>query len=384
MSVSQRTSELGAPRRIPTAAKVVLIGSTLILGAALVVRAQSKLAAQKTQADDLKAAAAAAEKEPKRVAGTVSGKAERWRPRVRLEGTVQPAMDVDLGFKAPGQLSQIKVKVGTAVKAGQVLGVLDDEAAQAQRGAAEAQLRAAEAQLALAEDADRRVSKMNAAGAVAEQQAVQAASQLKLARAQVDGARAQLALADTAVGNHTLKAPFSGVVTQAPTALGMIVGAGTPLFHLTDVSKLRLVGTINQDDASLAESGAPVKVELDGRQVAGQVTAVLPTLEPATRRVRVEAELDNSGSTPLRAGSFVRAAIEGKEDVDVLRFPATVIRPGTDDEVLVVVEGKLQARKVAHSAQGDGSILVRRGVAADERLLAQPTTADRDGKEVAL
>ncbi|MBK6683967.1 MAG: efflux RND transporter periplasmic adaptor subunit [Deltaproteobacteria bacterium] len=382
MAVSERTSELSAPRKIPAVAKVVLIGSVVVLALALGLRAKSKLAAREAQNEQLKATAAAAANEPKRTAATVVGKPERWRPTVRLEGTLQPAMDVDLGFKAPGQLAQIKVKLGSVVKAGQVLAVLDDEAARAQRGAAEAQLRAAEAQLALAEDGERRVSKMNAAGAVAEQQAVQSVNQVKLARAQVDGAKAQLSLAETAVGNHSLKAPFGGVVTQAPTALGMIVGAGTPLFHLTDVAKLRLVGTINQEDASLADVGAAIEVQVDGRAASGRVTAVLPTLEPATRRVRVEAEIDNATTPQLRAGSFVRAQIEGTAEVDVLRFPSTILRPGMDDEVFVLEGGKLHSRTIAYSNQGDGTLLVRRGLSAEDRVLAQPTTNDRDGKVV--
>lgn len=383
MAVSEHTSELSAPRKIPAVAKVVLIGSVVVLGLALGLRAKSKLAAREAQSEQLKVTAAAAANEPKRSLAVVVGKAERWRPTVRLEGTLQPAMDVDLGFKAPGQLAQIKVKLGSVVKAGQVLAVLDDEAARAQRAAAEAQLRAAEAQLALAEDGERRVSKMNAAGAVAEQQAVQSVNQVKLARAQVDAAKAQLSLAETAVGNHSLKAPFAGVVTQAPTALGMIVGAGTPLFHLTDVSKLRLIGTINQEDATLADVGAAIQVQVDGRSAAGRVTAVLPTLEPATRRVRVEAEIDNNVTPQLRAGSFVRSQIEGAEEVAVLRFPSTILRPGIDDEVFVVEGGKLRGRTIAYSNQGDGTILVRRGLTDDDQVLAQPTTNDRDGKVVA-
>jgi RND family efflux transporter MFP subunit len=382
MSAIEPTQDDYAPKRMPAAAKIGLIAFAVLLTAALGARVKSKLATNASQAAELKAATDASGKVEKKAAAISTGAVERWRPVVRLEGTLQPAMDVDLAFRAPGQLASIKARLGQEVKAGQILATLDQESVLAQLGAAQAGQRAAEAQLALAEDAERRTSKMNAAGAVAESQAFQAANQLKLARAQVEAASAQVALAQSMVGNHQLKAPFGGVVTSAPTALGMIVGAGTPLFHLTDVSKLRLLGTIAPEDASLAEVGATISVGLDGRTALGKVTAVLPTLEPATRRVRVEAEVENSLDPPLRAGAFVRASIEGKQEIEVLRFPASVIRPGSDDEVLIVEANKLVVRRVLSSSNPDGTILVRSGLAATDRVLTHPTTNDREGTEV--
>lgn len=404
-----------APPRDPTdtpplskVAKIVLASIVLALGGWIAVRIQTAMSAKEAMAKAAEAQAAGQRSGPgsaaapsgdgvaraapvttadKKEAGphsgaVVFGTPDRWRPEVRVEGTLSPIRDADIGFKVGGRLGAIRVKSGEAIKQGAVLGMLEASEATAGRAGAEAQVRAAEAQVALAEDAERRMSKMSSAGAMPDMNVVQAKSQLRLASAQLDGAKAQLDLATVALGNHTLAAPFAGVVTRVPTAPGVIVGPGIPLFHLTDVSTLRLAGTVSEEDASLLSVGATVNVETREGSATGKITAILPALDPMTRRVPVEAELDNKVARPLRAGAFVRAMVESAKDVPVLRFPMSVLRPGVDGEVLVAADGKLALRRVAYAVSGDGTILIRQGVDEKDAVLLTPTTSHRPGDAI--
>lgn len=329
---------------------------------------------------------ATAAREPAKVS-VVLGVAERWQPRVELDGTLQAEHEASLGFKVGGRLSRVAVKVGDQVRAGALLGQLDVAEASAQARAAEAQVRAAEAALAIAEDGERRTLPLVQNGSFAEATGVQATRQRELALAQLDSARAQRALASAGVANHTLTAPFGGTITLAPTGIGAVVAPGQPLFALVDTSKLKLSTTVSENDANLLSPGTPIHVTSERGQITGRVTAVLATLDPRTRRVPVVAEFDNSAKkneVSLRAGAFVRAWVEAREPIDVLRLPHGVLRPGSQDEVFVVhaETSRLQARRIVFAVAPDGALLVRDGIGAQDRVVLDPIPEARAGDVV--
>ncbi len=240
-------------------------------------------------------------------------------------------------------------------------------------------MRAAEAQLALAEDSARRTSALLGSGAASQQTGVQTGQQRSLAAAQLDSARAQVALMQAALKNHVLSAPFAGSVTRVPSGAGAIVSPGTVLFHVQDTSTVRLLGAIGEADAPLVRPGAPVEVRLEGRSVQGRVVAVLSSVDPATRRVPLEAEIRNDGPQPLLGGSFVRAAVSGLKPVQVLRLPASALRPGSQNELLVAEGAQERTRHVLYARAADGALLVRAGLEPNERVVATPTAEAADG-----
>lgn len=381
-SLSPATASPPAPRRrSPLAwivAALVVIGFVGWFGVRMraALRTQNALAAERAEV----ARAAAATPAPSaRAALLVTGRPETWQPEVELEGTLQPVREADLGFKVQGRLHQIRVKLGDHVSAGQTLATLDDTEARAQVAAAEAQVRAAEAQLALAEDSARRTSTLVGSGAAAQATGVQTSQQRSLAAAQVDSARAQLQLAQAALANHALVAPFAGAVTRVPSGAGAIVNPGTPLFHLQDTSVVKLSSAIGEADAALVKPGAPLELELDGRRVPGRIVAVLSSVDPATRRVPVEAEIKNDPKAPLLGGAFVRAAVMGLAPVKVLRLPASALRPGSQNELVVAEGGRLRLRHILFSRAADGALLVRSGLAPTEKVLATPSPEAQDG-----
>jgi hypothetical protein len=107
----------------------------------------------------------------------------------------------------------------------------------------------------------------------------------------------------------------------------------------------------------------------------------LGTVDEHTRRVPVEASFDNPGF--LRAGAFVQARVDAKNEIAVLRLPHEVLRPGAQDEVMVVLEsGRLEARRVVLSVDKDGTLLVRRGLSATDKVVAKPKPEAKTGDAV--
>jgi len=373
------THDAPPPRSLSTGRLVAGLIALLFVGW-FGVRVRAALRTQAALADERNQAARAGAPVASGPAAMLTGTARRWTPQVPVEGTLQPAREAELAFKAAGRLSSIQVRLGQHVRAGALLGTLEAAEAEAQKKAAEAQVHAAEAQLALADDAARRSEKLAGSGSMPEATALQAVEHKRLATAQLDAARAQLGLAEVALRNHVLLAPFAGVVARIPSGTGGIVSPGVPLYRLQDTSTLRLAGTVGENDASLVRVGAPVRILVDGKTLTGQITAVLSTVDAATRRLPIEAELKNDAG--LLGGTFVRAVALGTEEVSVLELPSTVLRPGAQDEVMVVKDGRLETRRVRFTTATGGILLVRSGLGADERVLQTPSAEAKDGDRV--
>jgi RND family efflux transporter MFP subunit len=309
--------------------------------------------------------------------------ATEWTPTVEIDGTLAAVRSAELAFESPGRLAQISVRVGDTVKAGQVLGTLDTGEISAQLKAAQAQARAAEAQLTLAADQEKRTATMVQSGSLAEANGVQSTQQKALASAQLDAARAQVSLSQVALGNHRLVAPFAGSVTRAPEGVGGVVSPGNQLFEVVDLTKLKLKGTLGENDAGLVEKGAKIQIDTEHGAVEGTITVVLGSVDAATRRVRIEAEMDNQDKR-LRAGSFVRGVVHAGAAMPVLKLPHGVLRPGGQDEVFVVTGDVLQSRHLVYAVSPEGELLVRRGLAAGERVLSAPKADTHTGERVEI
>jgi RND family efflux transporter MFP subunit len=387
-SSSQNAEPPDAPVKARGGWIVLLLG--LGLAAWIGVRVKDALGSRQAVAQEhaatAKAAAENAGKPP--VVKVVRGTKATWEVRVPFEGSLTPAQEADVGFKSAGRIASVRVKVGDRVRAGAVLATLDSREAEAQLAAAEAQVQAAEAQLALAQDAERRTAAIVSSGAQAEATGVEARQRRALTEAQLAAARAQLALARANLANQSLAAPFAGTITRSLTGAGGIVAPGmpgAPQFHLVDLSTLKLVGTVNEQDAALVKTGAAVELaRADGRVVRGKVAAVVAALDPSTKRVPVEAVLENDREQPLLAGALTRATIKGARPIDVLSLPHQALRPGSQDEVMVVKGDRLVARRIEFVTARDGSLLVRAGLAESDAVVATPWAEAKDGDRVAV
>jgi membrane fusion protein, multidrug efflux system len=385
--VGRGSESIATPERVKAPLAGVIVGLVLVGG--LVAWTSTRIAtATKAQAAVAEKRAVEAErnaslaKQPERVT-VVTGQAATWLPTVQLDGTLTAEQSASLGFKVGGKIGSLKVKVGDQVKTGALLATLDATEAGAQAAASAAQVRAAEAQLALAQDNEHRTQAMVQSGSFAEASGVQSTQQRALALAQLDAAKAQSSLARVSLGNHTLTAPFTGTVTRVPDGIGEVVAPGSPLFEIVNTKVLKLSTTVSEHDANLLLVGAPVTLDLETGQASGRISAVLGTVDEKSRRVPVEAAFDNPGF--LRAGAYVQARVDAKSEISVLRLPHDVLRPGSQDEVMVVLDGgRLETRRVVLSVDKDGTLLVRRGLSAADKVVAKPKPEAKTGDIVSV
>ncbi len=364
-----------APRR-NSVAWTLGVASVIGLSVLIGVRVKETLADRKvvaaTQESDAKARKAQA------VVEVVKPKTANWRPTVLVTGSLAPIQEADIGFKMGGRLARVKADVGNMVKAGQLLAVVEASEASAQAAAASAGVRAAETSLEMVQDSKRRIDELFKTSSISEAEKTTAEQRVKMAEAQLAQAKAQARLAGSQVANASLVAPFSGLITRAPSGIGKIAGPGETLFHIEDTTILKLNATLTEGDARLIEVGTEVVVE--GRK--GKVTAVLPSLDAMTRRVPMVATIPNEGEKPLLARAFVRATMTTPHDIAVLKLPATARKPGSQDEIVVVRDGMAVIRRITFETAPDGALLVREGLDASDVVVAAPSAEMIDGEKI--
>jgi RND family efflux transporter MFP subunit len=294
---------------------------------------------------------------------TAPAESAPWRPTEELTGSLDPIASVQLGFDVPGRLSAILVPRGGTVRKGEPIARLDSTIAEAQLAQAEAAHAGAAAQLAAGEAAFARVKALKEAGGVSEQQYADAEAGVLAGRAGVDQAAAAVRMARTNVAFHTLRAPIDGVVTNGPDNVGILVGAGTVLFLLEDLSALQVKVTAPESADWIHEGLQAILLPGTPGAVGGTpavVARVLPALDPATRRIPVEIRIDAPPPT-VRAHAFARVKVEAGDDVAAVAVPrgAVVARP----EFCVLVQEGDAVRKVSVEVLAqDGARTIVRGI----------------------
>lgn len=306
---------------------------------------------------------------------TVAAEAVAWRPQIELTGSLDPVASVQLGFDVPGRIQSILVERGQRVEKGAAIARLDGAIAEAQLAQAEAAHAGASAQLAGGESALQRVQQLDAAGGVSKQTLTDAEAGVKAGRAGVEQAAAAVRLARTNLGFHTLKAPIAGTVTNGPDNAGILIGAGNPLFVIEDLSALQVKATAPESATWLREGQPAIVLPGTPGEVAGvpaSVVRVIPSLDPATRRIPVEIRIE-SPPPSLKAHGFARVRVESDTDVAAIAVPrdAVVARP----EFCVFVTDGGTPKKIGVEVldyQGEKVIVQGIGLTAGATVVVDP------------
>jgi membrane fusion protein, multidrug efflux system len=290
-----------------------------------------------------------------------------------LSGTLTATEEATVRAQLGGTVLEAYVEPGERVGAGQVLARIEPAALQDALFSARTAVTTARSQLSLARREEERQRALVAAGAVARRNVETAEQQTVAARAQLAQAQAQLAQAQEQLGNTRVTAPFAGVVSEKPFSVGDVVQPGTELYTVIDPSSLELEAAVAAGQLEALHIGAPVTFTVNGvpgRSFMGRVTRINPTVDPATRQVRVYAEIPNSEGE-LVAGLFAEGRVTTQQH-EGLTVPTDAIdRTMQRPAVLVVRNDKVQRVDVQLGLRDEQAqrVEIRRGVQAGEVVL---------------
>src|SRR5277367_1388553 len=292
-----------------------------------------------------------------------------------VAGAFKAFQDVDVHAKVAGYIRTIYVDVGSRVKDGQILAVLEVPELAAQLSGARAATRRAEEEVRRAQGDLQRAKSIHGAahamyarlkqaseqnaGLVAQQELdneqakdLEAEAEVSSAEAALSAAQQALEGADAnqkqfgALSDYTrITAPFAGVVTNRYADTGALISAGTssstqstPVVRIAQTSVLRLVLPIPESIAGQIRLGDPVKVHVQAlnQDSVGRVSRCADSLEQQTRTMETEIDFQNSDGK-LLPGMYVEAILAPTAQIEMLTVPLEAVHTnGSEGTVLFV------------------------------------------------
>jgi RND family efflux transporter MFP subunit len=391
----------------------------VVFAAALLVAALSAGACGGATAKDAGAAA-----EEAAVTVTVATAVEQPITRfIRVSGTLTAQEDADVAAEIAGRVEATPVERGSPVAAGaELIRIAKDEAeaqaAEAQANAAQIEARLgistgavfevervpevanARAAHELAKTEFDRVRRLQEHQLVSQSEFDQRRAQMDAALRQYDvarngaeqqfqalqAARARVKLAQKAVTDTVVRAPFAGVVSERLVSVGDYVTRGMKVVSIVRIDPLRVELTVPQQYVAAVAAGRAVTFEVDaypGESFTGQLRFVSPSVKAETRALMVEAVVPNRDHR-LKPGFFATARIEQASTQPAVLVPSTAVRTvsGTP-RVFVVAGDRVEERVVMTGQTVDGQVEIATGVKAGERVAAGGVEQLVDGVRVA-
>lgn len=228
--------------------------------------------------------------------------------------------------------------------------------------------------------------------AVAKAKQTSAEADVQAAQAETTIAERQLQEFKVLVTYATLTAPFSGIVTQRSVDPGDLVreDGGEPLFVLSQVSKVRIRVAVPEAESAFVNRGDAMTLTFPSfpaeEAMTVAVTRVSGSLDPSTRTMLVEAEVENPDGK-LLPGMFGQASIALSTKVAANMLPARAVRFRESGEAYVYVvsdDATVSEVDVTTGLDDGRSIEVLSGVVAGQNVLDAHLKRFTDGQKVTL
>jgi membrane fusion protein (multidrug efflux system) len=268
-----------------------------------------------------------------------------WEGTLSAVGTIAAAKGVAVSNDSPGVVKRIAFESGQLAKPGQVLIELDT-------GVERAQLATLQARLELAEQNVKRTRVLFQGGGISRSQLDNDESQLKAASAEVAGLAAQ-------IERKVVRAAFGGRLGIRAVNLGQYLSPGTVLTTLEALDSVYVDFTLPQQALSNVDIGFPVRVHIEGNKevdAQGTVAAVDPTLDRATRSIRIRAAIPNKDQK-LRPGMFANVSVVLPKRDSIVAVPATaVVHAPYGDSVFLIEAEKAAGAKPGAQASAESDV----------------------------
>jgi RND family efflux transporter MFP subunit len=342
---------------------------------------------------------------------------------LNASGYITPRRRATIAAKITGRVTGVFFDEGTRVAEGQLLATLDDsdvkrafDSAKADRDAAQAAIADYEVQLKNAQILLHRAEQLQKAG-VQTQEALDNAltavdslkAKIELAKQQVAASESRIAVAQQAVDNCTIRAPFAGVVVSKDAQVGEMVspnsaGGGftrTGIATIVDMHSNEIEVDVNESYIARVENGQQVTATLDAypdKPIPSKVRTVIPTADrqKATVKVRITIlNLDKYNFILPDMGVKVAflenekpAAKDKNKDKGlqaVAFIPKGAVRSGASASyVFLVRDGKVERRAVSLGMDRGTDVAVLAGVSPGDSLVVKGPESLHDGDKIEI
>ena len=353
--------------------------------------------------------------------GTATASTRAVAQHLTLSSELVPYEEIDVYAKVPGYVKELNVDIGSRVRKGQVMAVLEVPELQAQLDEDQAAIHAQSDQIARLQSEVSRakaqhnmlhlqyerlasVAKMQK-GLIAQQEVddaqskdLAAESQVESAQGAFQGSQSQLMVAkarlshDQALFDYSkITAPFDGVVTQRYANYGALMQAGTtstqatPLVRLSDENLYRLVIPVPESDVKYIHIGDPVEVRVpsEGKTVKGKVARFAIDVSGATRTMHTEVDIPNPNNQFV-PGVYAEADIMLNHNGSATVVPLQAVDHAGDKASVMVAtaDNHIESRNVTLGIQMPDYVEIASGLTPGEQVVVSDRSGLKTGQTV--
>ncbi len=305
--------------------------------------------------------------------------------------TIKGVQDVEIRPKVSGFLTQINVKEGQTVSAGQVLFVIDNETYQAQVRQAQATVNTAQQQVKTAKLTYENSKQLHANKVIGDYEMQTAQNSFESAKAGLAQAQAVLASAKESLSYCFVKSPASGVVGTLPYKKGALVSGSNVLTNVSNISSMEIYFSVTEKEAMIISqkglSDFPaVKLQLaDGSIYAheGKVTKMSGVIDAATGSVQMIAAFANP-EKQLKSGGTGNLIIP-RQNSNAIIIPQECVSEVQNKKFVYTVDkdNKVKYTEIKVDPQNDGNnYIVTDGLKVGDKYVTNGVTKLNDGMEI--
>ncbi len=302
-----------------------------------------------------------------------------------VSGTLKATQTALVKARVAGELMDLVVREGDAVKAGQVLARIDPTEYQARWRQTQQQADAARAQMDIAQKQFDNNEALVKQGFISQTALQTSQMSLSGAKASYQSALAAADVARKALDDATLKAPIAGQVSQRLAQPGERLAIDARVLEIVNLGQFELEAALPAQDGASVRAGMQAQLQIEGLEqpVTATVLRINPSAQAGSRSVL--AYLGVAGRAGLRQGAFAQGTL-GTRTVQAVAVPLGVVRTDKPQPYVQVVDNG-SVRHVAVTlgarAQVEGQTLV---VVSDlpegTQVLAASVGAMREGVPV--
>lgn len=291
---------------------------------------------------------------------------------LRVTGSVMANEMLELKSEVPGILENINFKEGQQVKKGQLLFSIRNTDLQAQ-------LQKARARQQLYADSENRYRQLLEREAVSQEEFEVATNDLRSAEADINLLQAQIA-------KTRVYAPFSGTVGLRLVSEGSYVAPGTSIASLYDLEPAKIEFSVPGKYTNTINKGDVIRFTTDGSKenYQGEIYAVEPQIDPATRTLKIRALSPNKDHR-LLPGQFARINLTLESLDNAIMVPAQSVVPELNGhKVFVLRQGKIAQQQVEIGMRTETQVQILSGLQQGDSVLTTGILQARPGSAVTV
>jgi RND family efflux transporter MFP subunit len=305
-----------------------------------------------------------------------------------LSGELRAEVETPIYARSTGYVRHWLVDLGERVEAGQLLAEIETPEMDRELAAARAELRQAEASRELAQVTAKRWVQLLSGRTVSPQEAEEKQADLAAKTAGSEAAAEKVSRLQEMTGFSKIVAPFAGTVTARKLDVGQLVNAvdGHELFRLAQTEKLRVFVRVPQSYARAVTAGQMAELtlpELPGRTFAAKVVRTAGAIDPGSRTLLTELEVDNA-KAGLLSGSYAQVRLKESLPEASLTVPSNCLLFRAEGPQVAIVDARrrVELRSVKMGRDLGPTIEVVEGLSPKEKVVLNPPDALVNGIEV--